>query len=843
MESSFEPINETQTEHRLRLLESILGNASDAILVTEAEPFNLPGPRVVYINEAFTRMTGYTEADMFGKTPRILQNPETDRTQLDKIRWALEHWEPVQVEICNQRKNGEKFWVELHIVPVAGENGTYTHWISIQRETTVRRQAEDLMRENAERFRDSLVQNATDLAAILEPDGTIRYGSPSGSRILGSSADQWTGTDLFSRIHPDDAPAARTALATAIENRGIGDPPTAFRARHADGSWRTLQVAYMNRLNDPSVNGIVFNAWDITEQKRVDAALRLRDRAIADTYNGIFIADATQPDIPVVYMNAALERITGYCAEEVIGKNVRFLQGADRDQPELVTLRRAIIEGREWTGTLRNYRKDGTLFYNEMYISPVWDEAGRLCNFIGVQNDVTARRTLEAQLAHQAFNDALTGLPNRALFMNRLAQSLDAAAREQHTIGVIFLDLDRFKIINDSLGHVIGDQLLVAVGKRLQEVLRPGDTIARLGGDEFTLLLEGPVSVADAAGIAERICTVLEPPFVLNGQEIFTTASVGIALSQVGHEAPMNLLRDADIAMYRAKDKGVARYEVFDPSMNAYAVRRLELETRLRQAVEHNELTLHYQPVVSLASGEITGMEALVRWEYPGRGIIPPGEFIPLAEETGLILPIGHWVLEEACRQARRWQTSRAFPAFDRHFSVNINLSAKQFGQPNLIAEVAAILRETGVDPDGITLEITESVMMDNAESTAHTLHKLKELGVRLAMDDFGTGYSSLSYLKRFPMDVLKIDKSFVDGLGEDDDNIAIVRAIISLGQALGVALVAEGVETAGQIAVLQSLGCEVGQGFYFAQPLPLDAARVIVTRGAVGAGNHFVRG
>ncbi len=459
-----------------------------------------------------------------------------------------------------------------------------------------------------------------------------------------------------------------------------------------------------------------------------------------------------------------------------------------------------------------------------------------MCNFIGVQNNVTARRTLEEQLARQAFHDALTGLPNRALFMDRLAHSLDSAAREQHAIGVIFLDLDRFKVINDSLGHAVGDQLLVAVGQRLREALRPGDTIARLGGDEFTVLLEGPVGVNEAVGIAERITVVLDAPFTVGGREIFTTGSLGIALSRPGHDGPTDLLRDADIAMYRAKDKGVAGYEIFDPSMNAYAVRRLELETRLRQALERRELILHYQPVVSLATGEITGMEALVRWQYPGQGIISPGEFIPLAEETGLILPIGHWVLEEACRQARQWQTSRTFAASARLFTVNVNLSAKQFAQPTLIAEIAQVLRETGVDPGGITLEITESVMMDDAEATALTLRKLKALGVRLAMDDFGTGYSSLSYLKRFPMDILKIDKSFVDGLGHDEDDTTIVRAIISLGRALGVSLVAEGVETVGQIAALQALGCEVGQGFYFAQPLPPDAARAIVTRGAIGA-------
>ncbi len=814
---------------RLQLLESILHNASDAILVTEAEPVDLPGPRVVYVNESFTRMTGYTPADVIGKTPRILQSSRTDRAQLDKIRVALERWEPVQVELINQRKDGEEFWVEIHIVPIADETGWWTHWVSVQRDISARKQAEEQTRLNAERFRDALAQHATDLAAIVGRDGTVRYGIPSGARILGTGTDQWIGDSLFDHLHPDDARDARDAFAQVIETLGVGMPPIPFRARHRDGSWRHLMGAYTNRLNDPSVAGIVFNAWDVTAERRANEALHLRDQAIAASSNGIFIADATQPDMPVVYMNAAIERITGYAADELLGRNPRFLQGPEHDQPGVDALRAALTGEREWAGSLRNYRKDGTLFYNEMYISPVHDDAGRLRSFIGVLNDVTERRSLEDQLAHQAFHDALTALPNRALFMDRLEQSLARGRRLHHTVAVLFLDLDRFKVVNDSWGHDSGDELLVLVGQRLRDCLRPGDTIARLGGDEFTMLLDGPVSVHEAVAVAERAIAALQTHFVVRGREVFTTPSIGLAFSDGPDTDPTSLLRDADLAMYRAKERGRSRYEVFDPRMNAAAARRLELETQLHSVVERGELVLYYQPSVHLATGAIVGTEALLRWQHPEHGLIMPDEFIPLAEETGLILPIGRWVLEEACRQMHRWHTTHAAPS---PLTMSVNLSAKQLQHPAFVEEVRQVLEHTGANPGCLILEITERMVMGDVQTTVPVLHQLKALGVQLAIDDFGTGYSSLSYLRRFPVDILKVDKSFVDGLGAANEDTALMRAVLGLGSALNLQSVAEGVETPEQVAALQLLGCAVGQGYYFARPLPAEAATAALASG-----------
>ena len=423
---------------------------------------------------------------------------------------------------------------------------------------------------------------------------------------------------------------------------------------------------------------------------------------------------------------------------------------------------------------------------------------------------------------HQALHDALTGLPNRALFINRLQQSIDRKSREPGTSAVLYMDLDQFKVINDSLGHEAGDELLIEVARRLQSCLRPMDTAARLGGDEFTILLDEISGPADAIKVAERVASALKSPFTLGENQVFVTTSVGISLGTSDQTKPNDLLRDADVAMYEAKKEGKARYKMFDSAMHAQALQRLRMENGLRRAIEQDQLRVHYQPKISLATGRIVGMEALVRWEHPVRGLVPPGEFIPLAEETALINPLGHWVLREACRQTKQWRDD--FPeAADLVMSVN--LSVRQFQQPNLVGDLAEILRQTGLPAHALQLEITESVVTDDVYYAVGLLRELKDLGVELGIDDFGKGYSSLSALKHFPMDDLKIDRSFVDGLGEDVQDTAIVRLTVDLAHTVGMQAVGEGVETAGQLKRLREMGCDVVQGFYFWKPLAPDAA------------------
>jgi len=424
---------------------------------------------------------------------------------------------------------------------------------------------------------------------------------------------------------------------------------------------------------------------------------------------------------------------------------------------------------------------------------------------------------------HVAFHDTLTDLPNRALLANHLQLSIDRAKLDSdHQFALLFLDLDRFKNINDSLGHVAGDQLLTVVARRLEEGLRPTDTVARLGGDEFAILIDGIEEYDDVILVAERAQKELMRPLKLNGHEVSTTASIGITLNTVKYDDPESILRDADTAMYHAKEKGKARYEIFDAAMHARAVSRLQIENDLRRAIEGQELMVHYQPIVSLDTNKISGFEALVRWNHPVKGLVSPAEFISVAEETGLIVELGRWVLEQSCYQMRAWQLQNPSPT---PLTISVNLSGKQFLQNNLIEQIQQILHETKLDPRTLKLEITESVVMENAEIASSMLSQLRALGAQLSIDDFGTGYSSLSYLHRFPVNTLKIDKSFINRIASGDENTEIVRTIMTLANNLGMDVIAEGVETENQLAHLKEIKCKFGQGYLFSKPVNAQAA------------------
>ena len=438
--------------------------------------------------------------------------------------------------------------------------------------------------------------------------------------------------------------------------------------------------------------------------------------------------------------------------------------------------------------------------------------------YYAVARDITERKHAEARLQHTAFHDALTGLPNRLLFLDRLQQTIMRAKRNKdYLFAVLFLDLDRFKIINDSLGHLAGDEILIATSTRLVKCLRTSDSAARLGGDEFCILLEDIKSMAGAVTVAERIQHSLSLPFMVKEQGVFTTASIGIALSSTGYDNPEDMLRDADTAMYRAKATGKARHEIFDASMHARAVTLLQLGNDLRRAIEHQEFLVYYQPIVALDSGQLVGFEALVRWQHPQRGLVFPGDFISLAEERGLIGAIGRGVLREACRQVQEWRVR--YPNLPPLF-ISVNLSGKQFTEPDLLEQIQRALEDTGLPSSYLKLEITESVVMGNAARAIDILTRLRAMGVRLSIDDFGTGYSSLSYLHRFPLDTLKIDRSFVNNITEVAESQEIVKIIMLLAHNLGMGVIAEGIETAVQLAQLRALGCEYGQGYYFAKPL-----------------------
>jgi diguanylate cyclase (GGDEF)-like protein/PAS domain S-box-containing protein len=466
----------------------------------------------------------------------------------------------------------------------------------------------------------------------------------------------------------------------------------------------------------------------------------------------------------------------------------------------------------------RIQQRDGSYRWVLVRGLAVRDASNLAYRMAGSMTDITSRKDAEAQLLHDAFHDQLTGLPNRALFMDRLGRTIEhTRRREKYFFAVLFLDLDRFKVINDSLGHRVGDRLLVEIARSLHACLRAGDTVARLGGDEFVILLEDISDIHDATRVAKRVQKTLSRPFQVDQHLVFTSASIGIVLSTVGYDTQEDVLRDADIAMYQAKMLGKAQFVIFDTSMRSQAIARLELENDLRHALARRELELHYQPIVALKDEQIIGFEALLRWQHPARGSISPMEFIPIAEETGIIFDVGEWILREACSQMRRWQTE--YPGC-MSMKVNVNISQRQFNQPDLFNIVKQTLEETGLDANSLNLEITENMLMDNAEEMIARLEQLRALGVGLHIDDFGTGYSSLSYLQRFPIDTLKIDFSFINRIGDNGDGAEIVRTILLLARELGIDAIAEGVETKNQLEQLRLLECEYAQGFYFAKPL-----------------------
>ncbi len=692
-----------------------------------------------------------------------------------------------------------------------------------------------------EPFRKAFERAAVGMA-LVDLEGYPLETNPALREMLGYGAGELRGMVFTDFTHPEDATVDMSLYRELLAGeREYYQMEKRFLKKEGGLMWGRLTVSLVREESgfreDGSPGRPLFAVGlveDITARKEAEEELRLRERAITATHNGIIVTDARAGDDPIVYVNRGFERITGYSAEEVVGHNARFLQGGDRDQPSLDELHKAIRENREWSGMFRNYRKDGAVFWNEHNVSPVYDEEGRVVNHIGVVNDVTERKKLEDQLTHRALHDPLTNLPNRVLFVDRLGQALarGAGGRLDGRVAVLFMDLDNFKYVNDSLGHEVGDRLLVKLAGRIREVLRPADTVSRLGGDEFAVLLEEVSGSEEAIRVAERMADKLKTPFMLGEppQEVSTTLSMGIVVvtpeieAASGDDGPRDLLRYADLAMYEAKRQGRSRHAVYEGSMSRKAEARLALDGDLRRTIDGTEgrLRVYYQPQVSLESGLTVGLEALVRWESPERGLVMPGAFIPFAEETSLIVELGEQVLRQACRQAREWRRQGLGPV-----PVWVNLSSLQLREPNLPALVSEVLRETGLSAESIGLEITESVLMEDGADNIARLEKLKSIGVKLAIDDFGTGYSSFSYLKRLPVDYLKMDRSFIDGLGRDAADTTIVSAILGLARGMKLEVIAEGVETDRQLAELKELGCKMGQGYYFARPLPARSISV----------------
>jgi len=553
----------------------------------------------------------------------------------------------------------------------------------------------------------------------------------------------------------------------------------------------------------------------LRQQRKDRERVRVATAVFDSTQEGVLVTDSHGL---IVHVNRAFISITGYQREEVLGQKPSKFKSGRHDADFYHDMYRALMDKRQWSGEIWNRRKSGEVYPQWQNIRRVCGDDGKTSHFVAVFSDLTAIKRSEQELQQLAHYDPLTGLPNRLLFTDRAAQALAYAGTSKRGCALLLIDLDHFKNINDSLGHNIGDQVLKAVASRLKGLFDSSMTLARLGGDEFALLQENCQQVMQAAGLAQHVLNAMKEPFVLDTHSLFISASVGISLYPSDAQSAEQLLRNADSALFKAKSDGREGYALYTEELTAHAQQRVELASELRRAIDQQELRVFYQPIHDLRSSRIIGVEALVRWQHPERGLVPPGEFIPIAEQSGLIGDIDGWVLRTACRQMRTWLEAGVDVSF-----VAVNVSSRLFSRGDLDLHVAQVLAETGLDPAHLELEVTESAVMEDPEQAVEQLHRLRELGLSLAIDDFGTGYSSLLRLKRMPVQKLKIDQGFVAGLPSDDDDIAIVRVIIALAQSMGMHVLAEGIEHADQAGFLLENGCQLGQGYWFARPMPAD--------------------
>ena len=703
---------------------------------------------------------------------------------------------------------GKHIWIRAIGRAVRDEFGQIRQVHGSTQDITEQKQLRENLSKLAKRLTLTL-DSITDGFFTLDTHWRFTYVNKEAERILKRRKGELLGQYIWdsfpdakgSRFDDEYQRAARQQKAVHFED---------FNPRL--GLWAEVHVY-------PSAEGLTVYFRDVSERKASEHQLTLLERSVESSTNGVIIVDAQSRDLPMVYVNAAFEHITGYSRSEALGRNCRFLQGEDTDPATIKQLREAVAEQRDVHVVIRNYRRNGKVFWNDLYISPVRDETGEVTHYLGVQNDVTEQREYQAQLAYNANHDALTGLPNRAMLGQRLEEACLLARRYQRFIAVLFIDLDDFKPINDTLGHEVGDFILVEVAKRIDDELRPWDTVARFGSDEFVVLLPDLAHEKDVVQVVERLLQRLTPPYWYRGSELRITASIGIAINDGSTDNPRQLVQQADLAMYKAKRRGRNTYHWYTEDLNRKVSERVSLRSALQQAIEQQQFTLHYQPQVHAPSGRVVGVEALIRWQHPERGNIPPSDFISLAEDTGQIIPISDWVLSTACRDAKHLNAIGVGP-----ITMAVNVSPMQFQRPGFLASIEQALVDSGLTPMLLELEITEGVLMDSAEQAIKALQELRALGVHVALDDFGTGFSSLSYLKRLPINKIKIDRSFVRDVITDHNDAAIINGVVAMAEKMGLEVLVEGVETSEQFSYLTQCHCDYFQGYYFARPMPLEA-------------------
>ena len=794
-----------RTDERLSLLSQAMESTSEFIGLGDTNS------NITFANEAWLRALGYSEQELVGQNFHYVLSSNNSPNLLVEIDTKTFEggWKG---ECLQRRKDGTDLPVLLSTGRLTNCEGKFAGVFGIARDITERKAAEQEIL-----FKNTLLeaQAETTIDGILAVDETNKI-------ILSNRrfATMWGVPPAMIRTADDDQ--LLQFVTNQIENPEQFQERVEYLYRHreekAKDEIRLKDGRTLDRYSSPLIDsaakycGRIWYFRDITERIKAEERLQLWSRVLDQSAEGIFVCD---PRERILLVNKAFEKLTGYSAEEVVSKTPRILQSGRQDRAFYEGMWKSVLEKGTWSGEMWNRRKSGEVYAEWLSISAVYDHNGAVTHHIGIFSDVTIRKQAEERMVHLAHYDALTDLPNRVLLLDRLNQLIKTAQRSKSRLAVVFIDLDRFKEVNDSLGHDAGDLLLQTLAKRLSNAVREEDTVARLGGDEFVVAFQSLHKEQDVAMLAQKLLSCLVKPVVLNGYEHTVTASMGISLYPDDATNGEEMIRNADAAMYQAKNGGRNACHFYTSDLNRHSLEMLSTENSLRRAIEHQEFVLHYQPQIDIRSGSIVGAESLIRWNHPELGLVFPGKFISIAEERGLIVPIGNWVIDEAARQASIWRNSAKLS-----IPIAVNVSAVQFRQRDFVETLVNIVHKHGITPNYIELELTESIIMRDAETAVSIIEKLHKLGFRMSIDDFGTGYSSLSYLRRFPIDKIKIDQSFVTDVTKDESAASIVTAVIGLARSLKLKVIAEGVETNEQLEILREQRCDEAQGYLFSRAL-----------------------